>query len=265
MMKKVLIVAGGVVLVLFLLLGKEMVTHVKTGVSGVQEWVDGHQSPEYRLKHSKEQLKELHDDILDEKKEAAQLENSRDRVAQSVAKLQKEMDVEEREMLVLNNALQTGENEFEFGGEYFTSTEVKDDLEARLKGYESLEETLASRKNELGTLNSTLDKKLEGIRELEDNAREFESKIRELEARIASLRAKEQASKDARVSSSNSAELEENLSKAEVDISSEEKMLDSFERPGRIPVSEPNEAEDIVSRINNKFSPGETSYAASEE
>ena len=76
MLKKLLIVGGGVLLVLFLLLGRGMVSHVKTAVNNVQEWVDDQQSPEYRLDRAKDQLRSLHEEILKEREAAAGLEHS---------------------------------------------------------------------------------------------------------------------------------------------------------------------------------------------
>lgn len=189
---------------------KTTVDNLRTDVQTSVE--NQRQLPELRLERAKKSVRKLERDLIDEKQQAARLEWTRDKIAKRVGELESELAQKKQQMLALAETVQPGDDA------------AKHELEDQLEAYKALDTTLQGRKEELATLNATLQKRLEGIRAMEDLVMTSHDRIDQLEARLGHSQNRSTAER-------NAAEMDSALRRAEAKAAIKEKMLDSHDRP----------------------------------
>ncbi|MGD0898353.1 MAG: hypothetical protein ABR915_10995 [Thermoguttaceae bacterium] len=146
MIKKVIVIAMGVLLAATFLFGRNAIGYLRTSVSWVRESAQNAVPVDFQIDHARNMIKDLTPEVRQNMhviaKEEVELKRLEEQIAAAETRLAKEKD----QMLRLKEDLAGGKGPFRYGNRTYTADEVRADLANRFERYKTGDATLASLK-----------------------------------------------------------------------------------------------------------------------
>lgn len=188
MIKRTLLVGAGVLLLAGLLVGRDTISYVRTAWTRVHTSAKDTIPVSFELDRARSMIKNL----------APEIKNNMQRIAQEeveVAKLQRKMDQQEKQLaksrsdiMRLKTDLESGQSHFVYAGRTYSEGQVKTDLSNRFQYFKTSEATagqlrkiLAARENCLTAAREKLEGMLAAKRQLEVEVENLEARLKMVE------------------------------------------------------------------------------------
>lgn len=265
MLKKVLI-GGGVVLLLgTILLGRDLVSYVRTSANYVQESVVDAVPMEFQIRRARKMIDDLLPEIRKNMHVIAREEVELERLERQIAQAREQLDKEKAIVLRMKDDLASGRPRLVYSGREYSAQQVRVDLANRFERYKTSEATLAN-------LEQIRDARLKSLQAARDKMEGMLAAKRQLEVEVENLQARLQMVQAAQTTSAYQFD-ESALGRVKDLIADLKARLDVAERlvqsqgiyQGEIPVEDPS-AKDIVDEVARYFEAGSPeSESTSEE
>ncbi|MFP6692926.1 MAG: hypothetical protein VB875_07905 [Pirellulales bacterium] len=193
MVKKILIVVGGVTVLTVFLFGRDAASYVGTSVGWVKDSVKDSVPIEFELDRARKMVKDLVPDIRKNMHVIAKEEVEVNKLKKQIAKADEELTEGKQDIVRLRNDLALPRVQYTYNGRSYTVQQVKLDLANRFERYktgdatlESLREICAARKRSLASARQKLDQMLAAKRQLEVDVANLEARLKMVEVAQAS-------------------------------------------------------------------------------
>jgi hypothetical protein len=184
MIRKVLIAGGGAVLLGSLLVGRDVISYIRTSCGYVKQSVQEAVPIEFQIDRARGMIQDLLPEVRKNMhtiaKEEIEVQRLEEQIAQSDARQHKEKD----HMLRLKGDVAGGKSPFTYAGRKYTIDEVRDDLANRFERYKTNEATLASLKEIRNARERSLAAARQKLEGMLASKRQLQVEIENLEARV---------------------------------------------------------------------------------
>jgi chromosome segregation ATPase len=256
MIKRALMVTGGVVLVGAVLVGRDAFSYVRTLAGYATDAVQEAVPVEFQVDRARQMIEDLVPEVRKNMHLIAKEEIEVERLDEQVSETQSRLDKEKEQLLRLKADLATAKDQFTYGGRSYTAAEVRTDLAGRFDRYKTGEATLKSlyelrdaRQKSLVAARDKLEGMLASRRQLQVEVENLEARLQMLAATKATSNYQFDDSQLGRVKQL-VATLRSRLQVAEKLAHSEASYHD------QIPLDEPT-PENIVEQVSEHFAPKE--------
>jgi hypothetical protein len=188
MIKKSLIAAGGLGLLMVLFFGWDAASYVRTSFGWVKDSVKSQVPIQFEIERARRMVKNLVPDIRKNMHVIAQEEVEIERLDKQIAKTTATMEKDRSEIMKLKSDLNTAQPVYQYAGRSYTVQQVKVDLSNRFERYKTHDATLASLREIQGARRKSLDaarQKLDGMivakRQLEVDVENLDAKFKAVE------------------------------------------------------------------------------------
>jgi hypothetical protein len=251
MVKKVLLVAGGLALLLGLFFGREAVTVVRTSMEQAQTAVRESVPIQFELDRARKMIQDLEPEISRHKRaiarEELELQKREEQVAEDEAKLAKDWADIQR----LRGDLERGGSNFVYVGRTYTAQEVESDLSRRFECYKTSEATVDQWRKILDARQRGLSAAQEKLTAMIAAKRQLEVEVENLEARQKMVEVAE-ASSEFNIDDSKLSRTRTLLNEIEARIEVDAQLVNADAIVlGEIQLDEPEENKGILDRISN--------------
>jgi len=193
MIRKMLMLAGGVALVGLFLTGREAYSYLRTSAGYVTDAVQESIPVEFQIDRARGMIQDLVPEVRKNMHLIAREEVELQRLDQQIAESHERLTREKEQLLRLTADVRSGKTAFRFAGRGYTLDEVKADLAARFDRYktgqatlESLEQVRASRQKSMDAARRKLEAMLASKRQLQVEVENLEARVQMLAATRAS-------------------------------------------------------------------------------
>jgi Skp family chaperone for outer membrane proteins len=184
MLKKGLIAAGGLAMLLGLVFGRDMTSYVKTTVGWVNSTVKDAVPVQFELERARKMIQGLGPEISRHKREIAREELDLRKLAAQVQQDEQKLAKNWSEIETLKGDLSRGDSNFVYAGHTYTVTQVETDLTNRFERYRTREATMQKLNMILAARQRGLDAAQEKLKAMIAAKRQLEVEVENLEARL---------------------------------------------------------------------------------
>ncbi|MHB1037787.1 MAG: hypothetical protein ACYC35_08010 [Pirellulales bacterium] len=263
MVKKLLILAGGLFLLGALFFGRDALSYIGTTVGWVKNSVKDSVPIEFEIERARNMIKDLVPDIRKNMHVIAKEEVEVEQLKKQITEAEARQEKDQAGLMRLKSDLATaGKEVFQYAGHSYTSQQVKTDLANRFERYKTNDATLASLRQIRDARQQSLDaarQKLEGMLAAR---RQLSVKIESIEAQLKMVEAKQTTSEyqfdDSRLSRVKTllGDLQTRLNVAERLVDSEGQFHDEIQLEQPTPAN-------IVDQVTEYFQPAPPKAEAS--
>ena len=250
MVKKAVVIAAGVLLLLGLVFGR---SHVSTAVGIAQDTFQDSVPIPFEIKRAREEIKRLRPEIEKNMRSIAEVEVEVAKLERQVGKSDDRLQRDHADILQLKDDLESGSEVFVYANRTYSATQVKTDLIRRFDQFQTQEATLVSKKKQLDAKQRILlaaRDKLEGMLAAKS---QLEVDVENLEARLKMVEVAQTTSEfnfdDSKLSKTRDL-IEQIRTRIEV---AEKLVNDDIEYYDRIPLDEADVDRDITEEITDYF------------
>jgi Skp family chaperone for outer membrane proteins len=249
MIKKGLLAAGGLALLLGLFFGRDVVSYVTTSLSKAQVAVRESVPIKFELDRARKMIQDLDPEIGQHKRAIAREELELQKLARQVEEDETKLAKSWGDIQRLRGDLQRGDSNFVYAGHTYTAKQVETDLGNRFARYQTKEATVDK-------LQKILDARQRGLTAAQDKLKEMIAAKRQLEVEVENLEARMKMVEVAKASSEfhiddsqlsrTRALISDIEARIEVDaqlVNADDLILDE------IPLDEPEEGQSVLDRI----------------
>ena len=194
MIKKLVIIGGGVLLVGLFVCGRSAISYVRTSAGYVTDAVQDSVPVEFQIERARGMLKDLVPEVRKNMHVIAKEEVEVRRLQEQIEGAQKRLGKEKKQLMRLRTDLASNKDVFKYAGRSYTSEQVRVDLTSRFKRFKTGDATLASLQQMCSARQKSLDAartKLEGMLAAR---RQLTVEVENLEARLQMIAAAETTS-----------------------------------------------------------------------
>jgi len=184
MLKKGLIAAGGLAMLLGLVFGRDMTSYVKTTVGWVNSTVKDAVPVQFELERARKMIQGLGPEISRHKREIAREELDLRKLAAQVQQDEQKLAKNWSEIETLKGDLSRGDSNFVYAGHTYTVKQVETDLTNRFERYRTREATMQKLNMILAARQRGLDAAQEKLKAMIAAKRQLEVEVENLEARL---------------------------------------------------------------------------------
>lgn len=252
-MVKKLLIGGGVVFLLgTVLLGRDLVSYVRTSANYVQESVVDAVPMEFQIRRARKMIDDLLPEIRKNMHVIAREEVEIERLERQIAQAREQLEKEKSVVLRMKDDLASGKTMLVYSGREYTAQQVRVDLANRFERFKTNEATLAN-------LEQIHQARLKSLQAARDKMEGMLAAKRQLEVEVENLQARLQMVQAAQTTSAYQFD-ESALGRVKDLIADLKAKLDVAERlvqsqglyQGEIPVEDPNQ-KDIVDEVTQYF------------
>ncbi len=183
-MKKVILLGAGVLLVLGLLFGRNLVPYASTAFDNVRTWANDQVDTNFQIDAARKQLDSVHSSIKPMLWQIAKEEVEINRLAQQMADQEQALVKREAHILKLRNHLDSGEAQYvSKGGATYRNAQVRKDLANVFEQFKLTQSTYEKTQQILELRRQGLEAAKEELKETIAQRKELEIQIENLEAR----------------------------------------------------------------------------------
>lgn len=253
MIKKALVTAGGLTLLMVLFFGRDAASYLSTSFGWVKDSVRAQVPIEFEIERARRMVKSLVPDIRRNMHVIAQEEVEIERLDKEIAKTETTMTRDKAEILRLKTDLAGSQPIYQYAGRGYTSQQVKVDLANRFERYKTHDATLASLRDILTARRTSLDaarQKLEGMLVAKRN---LEVEVENLEAKFKVIQVA-QTTSEFNIDDSQLGRVKDLIAEVRARLNVAERLANSqTDLDSEIPLAEP-ESDDIVNEVTEYFS-----------
>lgn len=255
MLKKIFIAGGLVVLVGTLLLGRDLLSYVRTSARSVQEAVVDAVPTEFQIRRARDMIDGLIPQIRQNMHLIAREEVEVERLERQIAQARQNLEQERAVILRMKDDLASGKPRLVYSGREFSAEQVRVDLANRFERYKTNEATLASleqiREARLRSLQAARDK----MENMLAAKRQLEVEVENLQARLQMIQAA-QATSAYQFDDSQLGRIRELITDLRTRLDVAERLVQSKGLyQGEIPVEVPGQ-KDILDEVTEYFGEG---------
>ncbi len=251
MVKKVLLAAGGLALLLGLFFGRDAVTIVRTGVENAQVAVRENVPIRFELDRARKMIQDLEPEISRHKRAIAREELELQKLDRQVREDEAKLAKNWSDIQQLRGDLERGDSNFVYVGRKYTAKQVESDLSARFDRYKTREATAEN-------LQKILDARQRGLSAAQEKLKAMIAAKLQLAVEVENLQARQKMVEVAKASSEFNIDdsqlsrtrslLNDIEARIEVDaqlVNADDVILDE------IPLDEPEADTGVLDRISN--------------
>ena len=194
MIKKMVIGAGSLTLVALLFFGPTAWSYVRTSCGWMSNAVHDSVPVGFQIDRARQMVKDIMPEVERNMRLIAREEVEVRRLQERIGRLQDRLERDKTNILRLKSDLSTGDAPFQYAGRSYTESQVKNDLAARFKRYQTADATLES----LEKMHAARERSLQAAREKLEGMlaakRQLEVEVENLEARRQMIAAAETTS-----------------------------------------------------------------------
>ena len=250
MVKKAVVIAAGVLLLLGLLYGR---SHISTAYGIAQDTLQESVPIPFEIKRAREEIKRLQPEIERNMRAIAEVEVEVAKLERQVTKAKDRLSNDQAEILQLKGDLESGSEVFVYAGRNYSAQQVKTDLIRRFDQFRTQEATLVSKTKQLEAKQRMLlaaRDKLEGMLAAKS---QLEVDVENLEARLKMVEVA-QTTSDFNFDDSQLSQTQELLEQIRTRIEVSEKLVNAdVEYYDRIPLGQADVDRDITEEITDYF------------
>lgn len=252
MIRKTMLVGGGVVLVGLILLGRDAYSYLRTSAGYVSEAVDESVPIEFQIDRARGMVQDLVPEVRKNMHVIAKEEVEVQRLEEQIKESQTRLAKEKEQLLRLKTDAASGKASFQYAGRTYTLDEVRADLANRFERYKTGEATLASLIDIRNARQKSLvaaRQKLEGMLA---SKRQLQVEVENLEARLQMIAAA-QATSNYQFDDSRLGRVKELVSNLRTRLDVAEKLVNAeVNYHGEIPLDNAAPA-NIVDQVSEHF------------
>jgi archaellum component FlaC len=189
MIKKLVIVGGGVLLVGLFVFGRSAISYVRTSAGYVTDAVQDSVPVQFQIDRARGMLDDLVPEVRRNMHVIAKEEVEVQRLQEQIEGAQKRLGKDKGELIRLRTDLAGNKDVFKYAGRSYTSEQVKADLASRFKRFKTSDATLgsmqqmcAARQKSLGAARTKLEGMLAARRQLTVEVENLEARLQMVEA-----------------------------------------------------------------------------------
>lgn len=252
MMKKSVVIAAGVMLLLGLLYGR---SHVTTALGIARQTFRDSIPISFEIKRAREEIRRLQPEIEKNMHAIAEVEVDVAKLERQVTRAEERLAKDRSDILRLKRDLDSGTEFFVYAGRNYSAVQVKTDLARRFDQFKTQEATLASKRQQLEAKQRMLvaaRDKLEGMLAAKS---QLEVDVENLEARLKMVEVA-QTTSEFNFDDSQLAQTKELIDQIRTRIEVAEKLVNAdLQYYERIPLDESELDRDISDEITDYFGP----------
>lgn len=184
MLKRGLIAAGGLAVLLSLVFGRDVTSYVKTTMGWVNNSVRDAVPVQFELERARKMIQGLDPEISRHKREIAREELELRKLAAQVEQDEAKLAKSWSEIETLKSDLSRGDSNFVYAGHTYTVKQVETDLTNRFERYQTREATLDKLSMILNARQRGLEAAQEKLKAMIAAKRQLEVEVENLEARL---------------------------------------------------------------------------------
>lgn len=238
------------------LFGRDAVSYLKTGFSGVQDRVRREVPVEFEIERARHAVAELLPEIRKSMLVIAQEQVALDRLEESVAVRAEKLAEQEEAILALSEDLKSDDKHFVYAGRRYNEREVEKDLAERFNRFKIAEETLAREQQVLRAKKDALASHREALNTMLSQRKDLELELERLDARVRMVQSRKQIS-TLEIDESPLKRVQALVQEIDERLDVEDALLNAEgDFSGLIPVEEQVEeqTEDVVDAVDEYFS-----------
>lgn len=253
MLKKSIYVAGGGLVIMTLLFGRDAYSYLATSVGWVKDSVKQQVPVEFQIERARQMISKLGPEVRNNMRLIAKEEVEVENLTKRVDRLEDKLVSDKEKMLKMKADLDTGSRVLVYCGTDYTPTQVRMDLENRFQRFQTNEETLVSLKKVLSAREASLKAARQKLDGMLAARRQLQVDVANLEARQTMIEVA-QTTSDVNLDDSVLARTRELVGSIETRLEVAERLAAAdIEYYGEIPVDEEAENGDISARIAEYF------------
>ena len=183
MIKKTLYAGAGLVLVLALLFGRNLIPYTQTAYKDAQNWVHDQIDTGWQIEAARDQLERVKNDIKPMIHQIAIEEIAVDRLGEQLESQETALAKSEAYIFRLRDHLDSGKTAYVSHGINYSNDQVRRDLASHFEQFKTMQSSY-------DTARKTLELRKDGLREAKQNLRETIAQRKELELQIENLDAR---------------------------------------------------------------------------
>lgn len=256
MIKKALIGGGAGLLLMGFLFGSDAVSYVQTGVGCVKQSVTDNVPVEFQIERARKMISDIDPEVRRNKHLIVKEEVALEQLAARVAKLESKQGDEKKNLMRMQQAVQTGDSHLHFAGHRYTSEQVKRDMSNRFDRFKTNDETLFNLRRVLNAREKSLSAARGELEQMLAARGQLVAEVSKLEARQKMVEVA-QTSSEFDLDSSVLARAKQLVTDIETRLDVTERLLTSdLEYVEEIQLDGP-ESEDVSQQIADYFGAGE--------
>ncbi|MDB5386746.1 MAG: signal peptide-containing protein [Planctomycetaceae bacterium] len=254
MLKKTLIGAFTAAVLASLVLGWDTWSYLKTSVSSVRHAIKREVPLEFEIQRARNMVGQLDGEVRKCLHVIAEEEVNVESLKKELDSQVAQHDLQKEQILVQRKSLELKQATYTFGGKIYTVSDVQRDLADRFSRYQTVEETLASRRQVLAARDKSLVAARKKLDAMLDAKERLQVDIENLEAKMKTLDAAQVAS-SIEVDDSQVSQARRLISELSKRVEVEQKLLDGAGNlSGLIPIEVASEARpDVTAQIDSYF------------
>jgi chromosome segregation ATPase len=143
MIKKALLVVGGLGLLSAFVFGRDACSYMKTSYGQATEAVTGSFPTEFQIDRARRMVRELRPEIEDCARVIARQQVEVERLDEQIAKMEAKLDKDKADVVRLKSDLADGRSNYTYAGHRYTAGEVREDLSRRFERFKTNDSTIA--------------------------------------------------------------------------------------------------------------------------
>ncbi len=249
MLKRGLMTAGGMMLLLGLVFGRDVTTYVKTSLGWVNDTLKDAVPIQFELERARQMIAGLNPEIGRHKREIAREELDLRKLETQVQSDTEKLGKSWREIEQLKQDLSRGDSHYEYAGHTYTEKQVETDLTNRFERHQTREATLDKLSKILEARRRGLTAAQEKLKAMIAAKRQLEVEVENLEARLKMVEVAK-ASSEFNIDDSQLSRTRQLLSDIESRIEVDAQLVNADDLVlDEIPVGTPAEQARILDRI----------------
>ncbi|MDP6447455.1 MAG: hypothetical protein QF805_26905 [Pirellulaceae bacterium] len=263
MVKKVLVVAGGVALLLGLLFGRNVCSYVSTAADRMHQTVRDNVPIDFEIDRAKKMIQSLDKDIMQNRIVIAREEVKVAKLEKQITGAKDQLAKRRTDILRLTDDLESGTESFVYSGEVFTAKQVKSDLANRFEQFQVQEKTLTDLNRILSARKSGLQAAQDKFAKMKATKAQLKVEVEHLEARLKIL-ALTQAESDVSLDDGRLSQTKELVSDIKTRLEVAESLVGTEgSYVGEIKLDDQtDENQDIVEQVTDYFGEGRAKVQA---
>lgn len=257
MIKKTLFLAGGGLLVLGLLFGRNLIPYGQTMVTRAQNWAESQVDIRTKIDTARNQLRDVDQAIVDMTHDVAVQRVALSRLAREIEDRETALAEAQSHILRLRDHLASGESAFvSTSGRKFSNDRVREDLAGRFRRFKTNEEHLTTLRKTYEMRERGLDSTMQSLSETQIRKNELVAEVEALDAQAKNLEVARAASQYVRFDDSKLSRASKMIEEIRDRLEVEALMLNANpDSLGEIPMgeSEAETDENIIDAVDAWF------------
>lgn len=184
MIKKALIVFGGLALLSAVIFGHDAFSYVSTSYGRATEAVTNSFPTEFQIDRARRMVRELKPEIAECARVIARQQVEVDKLDEQIDRMESKLDKDQADVVRLQTDLKEGNSYYTYAGHRYSAGEVRDDLSRRFERFKTNEATLEHLREMRDARRRQVDAAKEKLEAMVASERQLAAEVENLEAQL---------------------------------------------------------------------------------